>query len=103
PLSRKISCGGGIALPRALSFCLLMGLAVVAGDAAAQAVASSARRPVAQANALTIAPTIDGNVAGDPAWQGARAIENFWQIQPQAGQPASQRTEVYVGFTDKAL
>lgn len=80
-----------------------MGLAVVAGDAAAQAVASSARRPVAQANALTIAPTIDGNVAGDPAWQGARAIENFWQIQPQAGQPASQRTEVYVGFTDKAL
>lgn len=46
---------------------------------------------------------MDGNVIGDSAWAGAVPIDDFWQIQPQAGQPASQRTEVYVGYTDEAL
>jgi hypothetical protein len=69
----------------------------------AQISATAAERPVGQAAALTTAPVIDGNVAGDPAWQGARAMDRFWQIQPRSGEPASQRTEVFVGFTDTAL
>ncbi len=60
-------------------------------------------RPSARAHRLTVVPTIDGNVLDDPAWRGAEAITGFWQIQPHAGQPASQRTEVFVGFTDTAL
>jgi hypothetical protein len=50
-----------------------------------------------------VAPTIDGNVTDDAAWSGAPAIDSFWQIQPQAGDPASQRTHVLVGFTEQAL
>jgi len=52
---------------------------------------------------LTIEPVIDGNVLDDPAWRGAEPITGFKQIQPNAGQPASQRTEVFVGFTATAL
>jgi len=60
-------------------------------------------QPVSQANALTVSPVVDGNVLDDPAWRGAVPITDFWQIQPNAGQPATQKTTVYVGFTDKAL
>jgi hypothetical protein len=86
---------------------LLLSAALAAATAAqpltAQTAASRGARPVAQAAALAAAPTIDGNVIGDAAWEGAAAIDRFWQIQPSSGQPASQRTEVFVGFTDKAL
>jgi hypothetical protein len=78
-------------------------LALCIDPVVAQVSASTAERPVGQANALSTAPTIDGNVNGDAAWQGARAIDRFWQIQPSSGSPASQRTEVFVGFTDRAL
>ena len=60
-------------------------------------------RPVARAVALESAPLLDGDVLNDPAWAGVQPIDQFWQIQPSAGQPASQRTEVFVGFTDRAL
>jgi len=56
-------------------------------------------RPIAQANELQTEPVIDGNVQDDPAWIGAKPITDFWQTQPNAGQPATQKTEVYVGFT----
>ena len=50
-----------------------------------------------------MAPVVDGNVVDDPAWRGAQAIDQFWQIQPSSGRAASQRTEVFVGFTERAL
>lgn len=59
--------------------------------------------PVAQAYPLGDAPTIDGNVIDDPAWRSVKAITGFWQIRPDDGQPATQRTEVFVGFTEEAL
>ncbi|HLF23301.1 MAG TPA: carbohydrate binding family 9 domain-containing protein, partial [Burkholderiales bacterium] len=71
--------------------------------AIAQVPSALAERPTGEASALDAAPVIDGNVAGDSAWRSARPIDEFWQIQPAAGQPASQRTEVFVGFTDTAL
>ena len=82
--------------------CNLLALAI-AGDVLAQTNDSSAPRPVAQAFALTTVPIIDGNVIDDPAWRGAEPITGFWQVQPNAGQAASQRTAVYIGFTDTAL
>jgi hypothetical protein len=79
------------------------GAVAAAEPAFAQFQALAVERPVGQAAALTTAPTIDGNVTGDAAWREARAITGFSQIQPSYGQPASQRTEVFVGFTDRAL
>jgi len=76
---------------------------VVVGDAFAQVLDSSAPRPVAQANELASAPVVDGNVLDDPAWRTAEPITDFWQIQPNAGQAASQRTAVYIGYTDTAI
>ncbi len=49
------------------------------------------------------APTIDGDVLGDPAWAQATPITTFWQEQPNEGQPASERTEVRVVFTADTL
>jgi hypothetical protein len=82
---------------------LFVPLAVVIHPSFAQVPASTVERPVGQATALEVAPTVDGDVAGDAAWEDARPIDRFWQIQPSSGQPASQRTEVFVGFTDRAL
>ena len=87
---------------RAFFACNLFALAI-AGEVLAQTVDSNAPRPVAQAIALTTAPVIDGNVLDDPAWRGAEPITDFWQSQPNSGQAASQRTAVYIGFTDTAL
>lgn len=75
----------------------------VVGNAIAQVLDSTAPRPVAQANELATAPVVDGNVLDDPAWRTAEAITDFWQVQPNAGQAASQKTAVYIGYTDTAI
>lgn len=72
-------------------------------NAHAQSTGTIGERPVARANALTREPSLDGNVLDDPAWSDATPLTGFWQTQPNAGQPASQRTEVYIGYTDTAL
>jgi len=59
--------------------------------------------PVTQAYPLGSSPILDGDVINDPAWAGAKSTSGFWQIKPFEGQPASQRTEVFVGFTEQAL
>jgi hypothetical protein len=87
---------------RLLPLCPIIALIVVS-DSLAQGNQGPAPQPVGQAIALTTAPVIDGNVLDDPAWAGARPLTEFWQIQPNVGQPASQKTSVYIGFTDTAL
>jgi len=59
--------------------------------------------PVAQAYPLASAPTMDGNVLEDPIWTGAKATTGFWQIKPFEGAPATQKSQVFVGFTEEAL
>jgi len=59
--------------------------------------------PSATAFALETEPTLDGNVLDDSAWRAASAIRDFWQIRPDDGQPASQKTEVFVGYTGDTL
>ncbi len=49
------------------------------------------------------APSLDGRVADDPAWQAVPALTDFWQTAPDAGQPASERTEVRIAYTEDAL
>jgi hypothetical protein len=59
--------------------------------------------PVALAVPLAAPPALDGHVLGDPAWSAAPAADGFRQTTPQAGAPASERTEVRFGFTRDAL
>jgi len=59
--------------------------------------------PSLGATKLETAPVIDGRISDDAAWTGSVPATGFWQVQPNDGQPATQRTEVYVGFTDDAL
>jgi len=61
------------------------------------------QQPIGQAHKLNSAPTIDGEVQNDVAWKGAPAFTNFWQTQPDEGLPATQRTEVFVGYTADTL
>jgi len=65
--------------------------------------ATPASPPEIQAHPLSTAPFIDGNVRGDAAWDGAVPARDFWQVRPDEGQPATQATEVYIGFTESAL
>ena len=56
-----------------------------------------------QAVALDSAPTVDGIVSGDATWSSVPPASGFWQVQPNDGLPATQRTDVYVGYTSDAL
>ena len=89
-------------LLRVFLACNLFAL-VIANEALAQTVDSSAPRPIAQAIELSRVPVVDGNVLNDPAWHGTEPITDFWQSQPNSGEAASQRTAVYFGFTDTAI
>ncbi|MEZ5557963.1 MAG: DUF5916 domain-containing protein [Pseudomonadales bacterium] len=87
---------------------LILAAAVASAQTETTAPAGATRMPptvppVTQAYPLAAAPTLDGDVLGDPVWKGARATTGFWQVRPFEGQPATQRTEVFVGFTDQAL
>jgi hypothetical protein len=59
--------------------------------------------PVTQAYRLSTAPQLDGSVTDDAAWRGVKPATRFWQVRPDEGNPATQRTEVYIGFTGESL
>ncbi|MBE9548862.1 MAG: carbohydrate binding family 9 domain-containing protein [Proteobacteria bacterium] len=46
---------------------------------------------------------MDGEVLDDSAWQGLVPATGFWQVQPNEGAAATQKTEVFIGFLDDAL
>jgi len=73
------------------------------GDARVQRSSPPPTPPVARAQRLETLPTLDGNVLGDPAWETLRPVTGFWQVRPFEGRPASQPTEVFIGFSDEAL
>ena len=62
-----------------------------------------AAAPALRASALETTPVIDGDVLGDAAWRSLPAATGFTQTRPDEGRPASQRTKVWVGFTEDAL
>jgi len=49
------------------------------------------------------APVVDGDVLGDAAWSGRRPVTGFTQTKPEEGKPATQKTEVWIGFTEDTL
>jgi len=48
------------------------------------------------------APKIDGDLS-DPAWQKATVISEFYQLEPNEGAPASERTEVRILYDENNL
>ncbi len=52
---------------------------------------------------LAQAPVLDGELLGDDAWAAVVPVTGFYQVRPFEGQPASERTEVRLGFTDDTL
>ena len=64
---------------------------------------STTAAKVAIANVVEQPPVIDGNVLDDPAWADAIAVSGFRQSTPNEGQPATERTEVRVVFTDDTV
>ena len=60
-------------------------------------------RPVVHAAKMASDPVLDGRVLGESAWTGLVPVSGFWQVQPDDGEPATQKTEVYVGYSDDAL
>lgn len=68
-----------------------------------EATASGHDRPVVTPAIVTESPVLDGDVLNDPAWQGAQPATDFWQTQPHQGEPASERTEVYIVNTASTL
>ncbi len=79
-----------------------LGLTILVG-LLCQANASFAAVPDMQAHKLATAPLVDGVVIGDAAWAGAIPATGFRQVQPNDGQPASQKTEVFIGYSDTSL
>ena len=59
--------------------------------------------PSLTATRVAEGPAVDGEIAGDPAWQSAAPASGFWQEQPDEGQPSSERTEVRVVYTSDTL
>lgn len=60
-------------------------------------------RPNMDASRLETPPTLDGVITGDPAWMTVIPATGFTQVQPNEGMPATEETEVFVGYTETAM
>jgi len=59
--------------------------------------------PIARAWRIEGSPTIDGDVLSDPAWADVTPTTGFHQNTPDEGQPASERTEVFIVYNDDTV
>ncbi|MDG2016672.1 MAG: DUF5916 domain-containing protein [Rhodothermales bacterium] len=59
--------------------------------------------PIMMALPMESAPTLDGRVTSDPAWDFVPVATGFTQTAPEDGEPATERTEVRIGFTNEML
>ncbi len=117
---KKQPCSACTHALRGMLACLLIALTLPASaelsgpaDASAISIITGARQverqatpgasPVAHSQPIAVSPVLDGTVLGDPAWQGVTPLTGFWQVRPFEGQPASRRTEVFIGYTHDAL
>jgi len=80
---------------------LALSLAVVPGFAHADEEAL-AGRPKLQVFRVAEPPVLDGRL-DDAAWQGAAKVSQFTQQNPREGAPATELTEVWVGYDSQHL
>ncbi len=78
-------------------------LASLVGFGTASTAAQPAPRPSIRAIRIDEALVLDGDVLGDPVWQGIDPVTGFVQVEPDDGEPASEKTEVRIGFDSQAL
>jgi hypothetical protein len=87
----------------ALRLCLLLTLSlIIEASVTAQEIVNMpdvSQRPETRATGLDLNPVIDGEVIGDDVWQGVTPITDLWQTKPNAGFPASEKTEIRIGYS----
>jgi len=59
--------------------------------------------PLALVHRVERGPDIDGDVLGDAVWTGTTPVTGFRQNTPDEGEPASERTEVRILYTDDTI
>ena len=64
---------------------------------------TAAGAPLVRAVRATVSPMVDGRVLGDPAYDGVMVASGFVQNRPFEGEPASERTEVRIVYTEDTL
>ncbi len=69
----------------------------------AEGQATEANRRSMRAGRATVVPTLDGEVLDDEGWAAIEPTGGFVQNTPDEGEPATERTEVRVAFTDDTL
>lgn len=57
------------------------------------------QRPTATATEITQTPVIDGDVLNEPLWMSIQPIDQLVQTKPNAGFPATEKTEIRIGYT----
>ena len=67
------------------------------------AVPASIAQKVLAAERVGEAPVLDGDVLNDMAWADAMPVSGFVQSTPNEGEPATERTEVRVIFTEDTV
>ncbi|HLF35400.1 MAG TPA: DUF5916 domain-containing protein, partial [Cyclobacteriaceae bacterium] len=56
-------------------------------------------RPTAASIKLLQEPVIDGDVLNDIIWTAVSPIDKLWQTKPNAGFPASEKTEIRIAYS----
>ena len=87
----------------ALGVCWLVhAVPLVAQESEARAL-TAAGFPLVRAVSVEAGPVLDGDVLNDPAYANAVLATGFLQNRPFEGQPASERTEVRIVYSDVTI
>ena len=90
--------------PKIAILCLVVSLSFLGADAQDSSASTGlSKRPVMAATVLEDSPVIDGNVLNDEIWQGLTPIGDLTQAQPNFGRPATEKTEIRVGYTPETF
>jgi hypothetical protein len=89
-------------MPSLRSLCALAAIAVLPPAIAAAQPSDTPTRSLSAVRLSGDAPTVDGRV-DDDAWAKIAPYTDFVQVDPNLGQPASEKTEVRVTFDDRNL
>lgn len=75
---------------------------LVAGSLTAAAEEPSGEDYLASVPRLSSPPELDGRL-DDAAWRDARVLDGFVQIDPDEGAPATEATEIFLGYDERNL
>ena len=104
---RLRSCWVGVAALAGLATVVLVSSPALAQQGAADVAAdrelTTAGFPLARAFLVDGAPEIDGDVLGEAIWDDIVPATGFLQNTPDEGQPASERTEVRIIYTEDTV